>query len=180
MCFAIRKSTFLKLNGFNTNIKKATAEDEEFGYKLLDDGNQILISRELNVEHRVSYTLGKFIKRNFIMYVETAKSFIRNKSYKRKINQKNYTGVLMGIPLIALIIFTLVIMLFNHTNKILSTFFALNIAYLLLHLKFVIFVSSNKGIYKGLGVIMYSYLDTLLMLLGAIFANVSYILGKKY
>ena len=180
MCFAIRKSTFLKLNGFNTNIKKATAEDEEFGYKLLDDGNQILISRELNVEHRVSYTLGKFIKRNFIMYVETAKSFIRNKSYKRKINQKNYTGVLMGIPLIALIIFTLVIMLFNPTNKILSTFFALNIAYLLLHLKFVIFVSSNKGIYKGLGVIMYSYLDTLLMLLGAIFANVSYILGKKY
>ncbi len=180
MCFAIRKNTFLKLNGFNTNIKKATAEDEEFGYKLLDDGNHILISRELNVEHRVNYTIGKFIKRNFTMYVETAKSFIRNKSYKKKIGQKNYSNVLMGMPLIALIIFTFIIMFFNPNDKILITFFVLNIMFLLLHLKFAIFVGSNKGIFKGVGVMMYSYLDTLLMLIGAIFANISYILGKKY
>ena len=89
MCFAIRKNTFLKLKGFNTNIRKATAEDEEFGYKLINDGNKILISRDLNVEHWVNYTTGKFIKRNFTMYVETMKSFIRNKSYIKKVKQKN-------------------------------------------------------------------------------------------
>ena len=104
MCFAIRKKIFLKLEGFNTNIRKATSEDEEFGYKLINQGNKILISREMSVEHKVNYTIRKFIKRNFTMYVETMKSFIRNRSYTKKIKQRNYSNVLAGIPLIGLII----------------------------------------------------------------------------
>ena len=42
MCFAIRKKLFLDCKGFNTKIKSATAEDEEFGYNLIDKGNKIL------------------------------------------------------------------------------------------------------------------------------------------
>ena len=80
MCFAIRKKIFLETKGFNTKIKSATAEDEEFGYKLIDRGNKILISRELNVEHRVNYTVNKLIRRNFLMYFNTMKSFLRNKN----------------------------------------------------------------------------------------------------
>ena len=115
MCFAVRKNTFLKLKGFNTNIKKATAED-------------------LNVEHWVNHTTGKFIKRNFTMYVETMKSFIRNKSYIKKIKQKNYSNVLAGIPLIGLIILMLTMMIFYLNGKILIIFSVLNIMFLLLHL----------------------------------------------
>ena len=37
-CFAIRKNIFDQLKGFNTNIKNATCEDEEFGYTLIDNG----------------------------------------------------------------------------------------------------------------------------------------------
>ena len=180
MCFAIRKNIFIKLEGFNTNIKKATAEDEEFGYKLIDNGNKILISRELNVEHRVNYTIGKFIKRNFTMYVETMKSFIRNKSYIKKVKQKNYSNVLAGIPLIGLIILMLTMMMFYLNGKILIIFSVLNIMFLLLHLKFVVFVGSTKGLLKALGVMICCYLDSFLMLIGIVFANISYIFGRKY
>ena len=83
MCFAIRKKVFLESKGFNTKIKSATAEDEEFGYKLIDKGNKILISRELNVEHRVNYSINKFIKRNFIMYFDTMKSFLRKQKSEK-------------------------------------------------------------------------------------------------
>ena len=40
-CFAIRKKIFLNLKGFNVNIKRASAEDEEFGYLLMDKGYKI-------------------------------------------------------------------------------------------------------------------------------------------
>ena len=180
MCFAVRKNTFLKLKGFNTNKKKATAEDEEFGYKLINDGNKILISRNLNVEHLVHYTTGKFIKRNFTMYVETMKSFIRNKSYIKKVKQKNYSNVLAGIPLIGLIILMLTMMIFYSNGKILIIFSVLNIMFLLLHLKFVLFVGSTKGLLKALGVMICCYLDSFLMLIGIVFANISYIFGRKY
>ena len=40
-CLAIRKKIFLNLKGFNTNIKRASAEDEEFGYLLIDKGYKI-------------------------------------------------------------------------------------------------------------------------------------------
>ena len=180
MCFAIRKNTFLKLKGFNENIKNASVEDEEFGYKLIEDGNKILISRNINVDHLVNYTITKFIKRSFAMHVETMKSFLRNKSYTKKIKQKNYSNVLAGIPLIGLIILMLPMMIFYLNGKTLIIFSVLNIMFLLLHLKFVIFVASTKGLLKALGVMICSYLDSFLMLIGIVFANISYIFGRKY
>ena len=61
-CLAIRKKIFLNLKGFNVNFKRASAEDEEFGYLLINKGYKILILRELNVEHRVNYNIRHFIK----------------------------------------------------------------------------------------------------------------------
>ena len=42
-CFAIRKKIFSELKGFNTNIRRASCEDEEFGYFLIDRGYKIII-----------------------------------------------------------------------------------------------------------------------------------------
>ena len=67
-CLGIRKKIFLNLKGFNVNFKRPSAEDEEFGYFLIDKGYKILILRELNVEHRVNYNLKHFIKKK-ILYI---------------------------------------------------------------------------------------------------------------
>ena len=114
------------------------------------------------------------------MYVETMKSFIRNKSYIKKVKQKNYSNILAGIPLIGLIILMLTMMIFYSNGKILIIFSVLNIMFLLLHLKFVIFVGSTKGLSKALGAMICCYLDSFLMLIGIVFANISYIFARKY
>ena len=180
MCFAIRRKIFLDLKGFNTKIRRATAEDEEFGYNLIDAGNKILISRELNVEHRVNYTLKKFIKRNYNMYFETMKSFLRNKSFIKKMKQRNYSNVLLGVPLIGLVLLSLVLMVFFFNEKTFGLFLILNAIFILLHFNFFKFVAFSKNISTALGIIFTCYLDAFLMLLGVIFANVSYIFGKRY
>ena len=180
MCFAIRKKVFLESKGFNTKIKSATAEDEEFGYKLIDKGNKILISRELNVEHRVNYSINKFIKRNFIMYFDTMKSFLRNKSISKKIDQKNYFNVIISLPILALILLTLLINIFIINKITLISLVILNVIFILLHLKFIRFVSLSKGYFSGLKIILICYLDSFLMIFGVFFAYLSYFFGKKY
>jgi len=49
-CLAIRKKIFLNLKGFNTNYKRASAEDEEFGYLLIDKGYKILIDDNIVID----------------------------------------------------------------------------------------------------------------------------------
>ena len=179
-CFAIRKNIFNQLKGFNTNIKNATCEDEEFGYTLVDNGYEILISRELNVEHRVNYSIAQFIKRNFKMYIETMKSYLRNKTYVKKTQQTNYLKVLMGIPLIGLITLVLFLIIFYPNNINWYAFFILNIIFLLLNSGFINFVRQTKGLLKALGIVLICYLDIFLMLLGIIYGSLNYFIGRKY
>ena len=179
-CFAIRKKIFADLKGFNTNYKRASCEDEEFGYLLIDKGYKIIILRELNVEHRVNYSINHFIKKKFRTYIEVMKEYLRNKTYGKKIKKTNYAKVLMGIVIVGLIIFTAV-MIFIFPNKIIfSTFLILNITFLLLHMGFLKFIMHAKGLTKAFGVITVCYIDAFLMLTGLLFGSLSYFLRRKY
>ena len=88
--------------------------------------------------------------------------------------------MIAGIPVIGLIILTLLIMIFYSNSEILIILSLLNVIFLLLHLKFIIFVGFTKGLLMAFGVMISCYLDTFLMLIGVVFANVSYIFGEKY
>ena len=180
MCFAIRKKTFFNSKQFNTKIRRATVEDEEFGYNLIDMGNLILLLRELQVEHRVNYDLKQYIKRNFIAYFDTMKSYLRNKNLNRRIKQNNYLGIILSLPVFGSIILTLITMIFFSNEMSLTILLVLNIFFLSLHLKFIGFVSSEKGLRTAFGVVLVCYLDTFLMLIGAGCACISYIVGRKY
>lgn len=180
MCFAIKKNIFIECKGFNTNIKNATAEDDEFGYTLTNNGYKILILRELNVDHRVEYNLTKFISRNFRMYVDIMKTFIRNKTYVNKMKQKNYSNILIRIPILGLIILTLLMSFFTQNNMIIYIFLILNIIFLSLHLGFIKFIKKTKGSLKSCKIIPICYLDAFLMILGTIYGFIEYSLGKKY
>ena len=179
-CFAIRKKLFNEFKGFNTNIKRASAEDEEFGYSLIDKGYKILILRELNVEHRVNYSVKHFIKKKFYTYIDVMKEYLRNKTYLKKIKQKNYLSVLMGIPILALTIFALFLFIFLKNKAFLIIFILLNIVFLLLHMRFMKFVRFSKGLPKAIGTILICYIDTFLMLTGLLYGSLSYFLGRKY
>ena len=51
---------------------------------------------------------------------------------------------------------------------------------LLILLTIVFLHSSTKGLLKASGAMISCYLDTFLMLIGVVFANISYIFGGKY
>ncbi len=179
-CFAIRKKIFLNLKGFNVNIKRASAEDEEFGYLLMDKGYKILILRELKVEHRVNYGIGHFIKKKFYIYIDVMKEYHRNKTYIKKIKQTNYFKVLAGIVILSLIILTAIVTIIFPNKTILSIFLILNIVFLLLHTGFMRFVGRAKGFTKAFGTMAVCYIDTFLMLTGLLYGSLSYFFGKKY
>lgn len=179
MCCAMRKEIFLSSKKFNTKIKRPTAEDEEFGLELIDMGNKILILRELKVEHRVNYTALKFMKRNFILYFDSMKMYLKKKNIVRKFKQSNYSYVIMAIPLLALIMINLITMIFVLNTKVLIAFLLLNIIFFSLHLKFISFVASSKGSLIAFGIMITCYLDAFLMLAGATCACLSSIFGKK-
>ena len=180
MCFAVSKKIFIECKGFDISIKTATAEDEDFGHALVDHGYKIFIFRELTVEHRVNYSLVKFIIRSFIMYVDTMKYFIRSKTYMRKVNQKNYSNVLMRMPVLGLIILTLLISFFFPSSLIYYIFFILNVIFLSLHLGLINFIRRTKGLSKACKIIPICYLDSFMMSFGSICGSIAYLLGKKY
>ena len=179
-CLAIRKKIFLNLKGFNVNFKRPSAEDEEFGYFLIDKGYKILILRELNVEHRINYNLKHFIKKKFYIYIDVMKEYLRNKTYFKKIKQTNYSKVLAGIVILGLIILTAIGTIIFLNETILYIFLTLNIAFLLLHTGFMRFVGRTKGLTKAFGVVAVCYIDTFLMLVGLLYGSLSYFFGKKY
>ena len=179
-CFAIRRKIFIELNGFNTNIKRATSEDEEFGYMLINKGYKILILRQLNGEHRVSYNFIKLIKRNFAIYTDTTKSYLRNKTYIKKVEQTNYWRVLAGIAIFGLIILSLVGFIFFSSKLLWNIFLSLNIIFLMLHLSFIKFVGRAKGFLKALGVMIVCYIDAFIMLTSLFLGSLSYFFRKKY
>ena len=179
-CFAIRKKIFIDVKGFNTDIKGATCEDEEFGYVLIEKGYKILILRELNGKHRVNYSLKKLVKRNFAIYIDTTKSYLRNRTYVKKVKQLNYWKILTGIPIFGLIFLSLVATVIFFDKTILSAFVLLNIIFILLHLEFIKFVAKTKGISKGLGVMFICYLDAFIMLSSVLYGSLSYFLKRRY
>ena len=180
MCFAIKKNIFQKLNGFNTKIRKATAEDEEFGYVLIERGYKIFITKELNVEHKVNYSLVKFIERNFCMYTDTMMSYLRNKTAMKKARQKNYSNVIIRIPFLLLIII-MIFVIINYPNKQnFNLFLILNVIFLFLHLGFINFVKKAKGLLNAFKIIIICYLDTFLMLLGSFYGSFLYLFSRKY
>lgn len=180
MYFALKKETFIESEGFNINIKYATAEDEEFGYSLINRGYKISILKKLSVEHKVNYTLLQFIKRNFKAYIDTVRMHLRNKSYTTKAKQKNYSNTLMGIPILGLIIMTLLIIIFYPNDINYYIFLTLNIIFLFLHFKFFNFVKKTKGSLKAFKIIPICYLDTFLMLLSIPYGSILYFIGRKY
>ena len=160
-------------------MKIASCEDKKYGYALIKEGFNILILRNLQVVHRVNYNVIKFIKRRFTQESDRIKFYLREKTYTNKIKQLNYSRVIIGIFILALILLTVFSSFFFYNNIILYIFFILNAIYILLHFSFLKFVSSAKGFKKVLGILMMFYLDTFLMLTALSYGFLNFFIFKK-
>ena len=179
--FAIKKSIFKKNKGFDHQFSSATAEDQEFGFRLIKKGLKIPIERKLNTVHHANLDIWGFMKKITNIHIGEMKMHLRNKTILMRTKQSNYSNVLLGMALVSIMI-ALSILNFiidvPYFNKIIV---GLNILFLSIHLNFLRFIFSSKGITASIKAIFYIYLHRLLHINCAASGMVDfYLLRNKY
>lgn len=180
--FAIQRSIFKKNKGFDSKFSGANLEDQEFGFRLQNNGHKIPILRNLNTIHHVNFGIIDFIKKITIIQIGEMKMHLRNKkTFVQKSAQTNYWGVIAGLILITTIISLVLINFFFKTPFFLESLITLNLIFIGLHLGFLKYVFLSKGFFAALRSVFYSYLHRLVVVNCALSGLIDfYIFGRKY
>ena len=162
--FAIQKKIFEKNKGFDSKFSGANLEDQEFGFRLQNNGYKIPILRSLNTIHHVNFGIIDFIKKITTIQIGEMKMHLRNKkTFVQKSVQKNYWGVITGLVLITTMISLVLINLFFKIPFFLESLITLNFIFIGLHLDFIKYVFLSKGFFAALRSIFYSYLHRIIV-----------------
>jgi GT2 family glycosyltransferase len=106
-CGAIRKRVFRDLGGFDENMKKATVEDVEFGYRLMEAGYQVYLNKDLQVIHFTNYSFSKLIKSYFYKSRDWSELlFARRDRLLKNEGWANYRNVFILLSALLLIPFS--------------------------------------------------------------------------
>lgn len=175
--YAIRR----KSSHFYDHSNLENGEDTELGQNLLNDGKQIVFLRTLEVVHLKEYTLKSFIKNDFRIPFGWSQIFLRYKGWKQLYrNETGYAhspkGQLLSI-MIAPLIFLLAGAAFIAPSfmPLLASFI---FAWLLLNLRFFIFLNREKGLPFTLSSIPITFTDNLIMISGIISGVLSFLVSK--
>jgi glycosyltransferase involved in cell wall biosynthesis len=160
--FAIKKDLFIKYKGFDVKFNKASAEDADFGFKLIKNQHKITLERKLNAKHHIDFNILSFTKRIIRLHTDEMKMYLRNKSANLKVKQSNYSVVIFGIILIFFMTILIFINLFYPLFFFKKILIILNLIFMMIHKNFIIFVLSTKGLAVSLKAIFYIYLHRLL------------------
>jgi cellulose synthase/poly-beta-1,6-N-acetylglucosamine synthase-like glycosyltransferase len=165
---AIRKDIFFKVGGFDEAIKRASVEDEHLGAALYSQGYNILLAKDIEVEHLVYFNIGKLLKRMFIMGEDNIKYFAVRSGLKRMNPLKTHHSLnLMASMLIApSILFFLPIAVALPVTRILTVVLAS--LFLIINSDFFIFIYKNKGTVFTLKSVIIYYLVAIASFLGCI------------
>lgn len=60
--FCIRRKIFLEVGGFNVSYRRASGEDNDLSYKIIESGYQIFFEPKALVDHFHTHRLGKYLK----------------------------------------------------------------------------------------------------------------------
>jgi GT2 family glycosyltransferase len=146
-CGIIRKDIFLSVGGFDTGYEKPSVEDIELGYRLRQNGYQILLDKNIQVKHLKTWSFAKMIQTDiFLRAIPWTKLIHQYRKLETKdlnVNSEERLAVL----LVSFIILTLLAALF-----ISSIFFSfailLAIALIVLKRKTYVFFSNYFQFYQ--------------------------------
>ena len=159
------------------------AKKKEYGKLLVEDYKIRDYIKKNIINSGVSQVIIERTVKKCIVSIYTSRpGFVIGKkgSDVDKIKQTNYLKVLMGIPILSLILLSAITIIIFPNEKIWYIFLILNLIFLSLHTGFARFVNNSKGPKKAFGVIIICYLDTFMMLTGAFYGCLAYLLGRKY
>ena len=142
---AIRKDVFFKTGGFDERIKRPSVEDEHLGAVLYSKGYNILLAKDVEVEHMADYNMVKLLKRMFIMGEENVKYFVMQPALKKmKLSKTHHSLNLIASVLIAPLsmVFLIVAAAIPLTGILAAMFIAV---FLLVNAGFLMFLYRNRG-----------------------------------
>lgn len=180
--FAIQKSIFTENKGFDTNFSGANLEDQEFGFRLQNNGHKIPILRNLNTIHHVNFGVIDFIKKINNIQIGEMKMHLRNKNtFIQKSVQRNYWGIIAGLMLITFMISLIFINFFFKISFFWESLLILNLIFIGFITGFLKYVSSSKGFFAAIRSIFYSYLHRIVVV-NCVFVGLIdfYVFGRRY
>lgn len=180
---AVRRNVFKENRGFNENYRGASVtEDAEFGQRLLTAGHRIYLDKRITVRHLKHYSLIELIKTDFWRSYGLTMTRLRNKI--GRIRQKSFTTVpsffILSVPVSFLTMLSLLLSIIFREHRFLTAALIGCITILLLNTPFLNFLRKARGWFflgKSCGFLL---VDTLVVVLGMLFAVASFIVGKKF
>ena len=192
-CFAIKRETFFAVGKFDTQISKATAEDNDLGYRLFESGNLVVLNRSLTATHLKRYSFKSLLKRDYIMNFNLVKFILRINLARKKRNKfKNisvaplkagretilYLIVSLSLSFITFILGVLFVF-FRHKMYYFLSFSLLILIFILINLKYLLSLSKIKGWLFSLAWICIFYLDMLSSSLGVLHGGIDFFLFRR-
>lgn len=143
-CVAVRKDAFFEVGGFDESIKNASVEDENLGIALSAKGYNILLVKDIKVEHLAVFSLKSLLKRMFIMGRDKVESMANNpKTRNIDLEKTSHRIGLVISMLIAPLILLATIFAMLPSVWILAVLLAF--VFFVVNSQFFSFVHKNKG-----------------------------------
>ncbi len=122
--FAIKKESFLAINGLDTSYKKASAEDNDFSYRLMNHypNKKIKFKKETVVYHYHPENILKYLKTQYMHGYWRVRLYSR---HPKNIKGDGYTiwKDYVGVIFMALMLICLVVTIFEHSLIVVSALF---------------------------------------------------------
>ena len=172
---AINKDDFLS---FNESFR--ATDDTELGQRYKELNKKILLNQELEVIHLKKYNFKEIIENDFFVPFWWTKSFILHKGYRDIFKKRRFSHAranqLLSILVVYLIVLSLLIVC---QQQIWSIRFGLLIIFLILNYGFFRFLYKEKGLLFLIGSVVFTFLDSLIMGLGAITGFFRYLILRR-
>lgn len=174
---AIRRQVFLALGGFDENYQGASiVEDSEFGQRLWQKDERVIVEPGLVVTHLKAYTLGDVLRTDFLR--ARALMLLRLRNW----GQAFYTSVpffyQLSVPLLFFLILALLFALFSPLAVWLAI--ALALLFYLANLPLLKYLADRRGFGFALRAAFFLPFDVFVVGLGMIRGLVDFARGIRY
>jgi len=188
-CFAIKRDVFFEVGGFDAQIKGATVEDNDLGYRLFASGNRVVLNRNLTVTHLKRYSLKSLLERDYIVSFNMVKFFLRVKLAARRgsnfgipLSSGEKTNAFFAASIILSFITFILSVLWASSGFAMHysvLFLALMLAFILINLKYLRLLSKVKGRRFCFVWIIIFYLDMLFASFGLLNGGMDFFIFKR-
>ena len=183
---AIKRDVFVELQGFDAIFfTRKGGGDLEFGRRLKEAGKQILLDKELQVEHLQHYTLSGLLRNDFKrsrgwFQLAVQKRMILDVAKKLRI-ANIYPAFILSIPVSIVSLFSLLLSPFSRVFFVLAILTAL--VYLIINLPLFRFFRKEEGNIFLLKAIPLSWIDHMISgfgILSGSINHVGYMINKAF